>query len=215
MDVIGSKLNVSEWPEQNLLVGWSGLTSHSDSLPTHSFPSQLAGTPNDGSQFPWWCPTSRPHCEFPEMPVQSVFSNISSSKLAKQSLSMSTSLRINGTLVSCASQAFWSISVLLYVLNMGFLVIRYAMKRVWAWAIGNEPNQAIQTFLFWLTWASNQLAIWALSTIERVPTWGTRVFSKSLPSSSSHFLAGTTLLEVLELELFGAVSSVHKTPMCD
>ena len=49
---------------------------------------------------------------------------------------------------------------------------------------------------------------------ERVPTCGMRVFSKSFPLSSSHFLAGMTALEVSGLELFGAVSSLRKMPMC-
>ena len=85
------------------------LTSRSDSSPTRSFPSRLAGTPNEGSQPSWWYPASKPHCQFPEGPVRSVFSNISSSKLVKHSLSTSTSFKIVGTLVSCASQAFWRI----------------------------------------------------------------------------------------------------------
>ena len=51
---------------------------------------------------------------FPETPVRSVFSNISTSKLAKHSRSTSTSFRIDGMLVSCASQAFWRVSGPLY-----------------------------------------------------------------------------------------------------
>jgi len=48
--------------EQHVRWSVSGLTSHSDSLPTRSFPFQLAGTPNEGSQPPWWCLESNPHC---------------------------------------------------------------------------------------------------------------------------------------------------------
>jgi len=118
VDVIGSELDVSE--QHTVLVGWSGLTSRLDSLPTRSFPFQLAGTPNEGSQPHWWCPESNPHCLFPETLVRSVFSNISSSKLAEHSWSTSTSFRMDRTLISCASQAFWRIAHSLYVLNMRF-----------------------------------------------------------------------------------------------
>lgn len=97
-----------------------GLTSCSDSLPICTIPSQLAGTPNNASHPSWWCPTSNPHCPFYEIPVWSVFSNISSSNLAKHSLSKSTSHKIDRTLVICTSQAFSRISILLFILYVGF-----------------------------------------------------------------------------------------------
>jgi len=61
----------------------------------------------------------------------------------------------------------------------------------------------MRSSFFMLTDLSNQLAICALSTTDKVPTCGIMVFSRDLAWSTSHFFAGMTSCDTLGWKLFG------------
>ena len=99
IDVFRARLHQNE-VRNDVIQFWVSLTSSLPSSPSCFFPSLNFRASMYGFHPPWWCPTSNPHCLLPEMPVLSIFLNISS-KLSTHYLSMSISFSMVGTPVSC------------------------------------------------------------------------------------------------------------------